>query len=121
MGRKMIAVSRELTLKRIPLTPRLRSNLRRFNAKVRYEAPKKLPFDPKVFLSKVNGDDPYPSTTIIKLFYEQGKPADSVFRYTQRLTRAATMPKGLSELIASIRNKTESNNCKPESAVELLT
>jgi hypothetical protein len=38
-----------------------------------------------------------------------------------RLTRAATMPKGLGELIASIRNKTESNNSKPESAVELLT
>src|ERR1035437_175020 len=38
-----------------PFDPRLQSNLRRFNAKVRYEAPKKLPFDPKVFLSKVNG------------------------------------------------------------------
>ena len=31
------------------------------------------------------------------------------------------MPKGLGELIASKGNKTESNNSKPESAVELLT
>ena len=70
MGRKMIAVSRELTLKRIPLTPRLRSNLRRFNAKVRYEAPKKLPFDPKVFFSKVNGGRTISDYHNNQIFYE---------------------------------------------------
>lgn len=44
---------------------------------------KKLPFDPKVFLSKVNGGRTISSYRNNQIVYEQGSPADSVF-YIQK-------------------------------------
>jgi CRP/FNR family cyclic AMP-dependent transcriptional regulator len=44
---------------------------------------KKLPFDPKVFLAKVNGGRTISDYQINQVVYEQGAPADSVF-YIQK-------------------------------------
>ena len=43
----------------------------------------KLPFDPKVFLSKVNGGQRISDYRKDQIVYRQGEPADSVF-YIQR-------------------------------------
>jgi CRP-like cAMP-binding protein len=45
--------------------------------------PKKLPFDPKVFFSKVNGGRTISDYHNNQIVYEQSKPADSVF-YIQK-------------------------------------
>lgn len=46
---------------------------------------KKLPFDPKVFLSKVGGGQTMPSYQKDQIVYAQGDPADSVRLYEQAL------------------------------------
>jgi CRP/FNR family cyclic AMP-dependent transcriptional regulator len=45
--------------------------------------PKKLQFDPKVFLTKVNGGRTISNYLVNQVVYEQGSPADSVF-YIQK-------------------------------------
>src|ERR1700731_1558934 len=44
----------------------------------------KVPFDPKVFLSKVNGGRTISDYRKDQIVYRQGDPADSVFFYSER-------------------------------------
>ena len=51
----------------------------------------KLPFDPKVFLSKVNGGRAIADYRKDQIVYMQGEPADSVF-YPARMLRESLNP-----------------------------
>jgi CRP/FNR family cyclic AMP-dependent transcriptional regulator len=56
---------------------------------------RKLPFDPKVFLSKVNGGRTISDYRTGQIVYTQGEPADAVF-YIQsgRLRRPSSPSRG---------------------------
>src|SRR5260221_12294981 len=65
----------------------------------------KLPFDPKVFLSKVNGGRAISDYRKDKIVYTQGEPADSVF-YIQsgKVKKTVVSEQGKEAVVALLGN-----------------
>jgi CRP/FNR family transcriptional regulator, cyclic AMP receptor protein len=83
----------------------------------------KLPFDPKVFLSKVNGGRTISDYRKNQIVYSQGAPADSVFYIQTGKVKIAVLSEQGKEAVVSILGKDDffGEGCLTGQALRLAT